>query len=109
MNERGDLVTVAAKGTYTGKPRAAVIVQSDLFGELASVTLCLITRELNDAHLLRINVEPTTENGLRMKSRIMVDKLVTVRREQIGKTFGSLEHETIVSVDRSLAVFLGIA
>lgn len=105
---RGDLVTVAAKGTYTGKPRAALIVQSDLFGELASVALCLITRELNDAPLLRISVEPTSENGLRVKSQVMVDKLVTVRRDQIGKRFGSLEHETMVSIDRSLAVFLGV-
>lgn len=107
--KRGDLVTVAAKGTYTGKPRAALIVQSDLFDELASMVLCLLTTELKDAPLLRISVEPTSENSLRMTSQIMVDKIVTVRREQIGAPFGTLDHETLVRVDRSLALFLGIA
>jgi len=107
--KRGDLITVAAKGTYTSKPRTALIVQSDLFDELASVTLCLITHALNDAPLLRITVDPTPENGLQMTSQIMVDKIVTVRREQVGNHFGRLDHETMVRVDRSLALFLGIA
>lgn len=107
--KRGDLVTVAAKGTYTGKPRTAIIVQSDLFEALSSVTLCLITHELKDAPLLRITVEPTPENGLQMTSQIMVDKIVTVRREQVGNRFGMLENEIMVRVDRSLALFLGIA
>ncbi|MBI2969160.1 MAG: type II toxin-antitoxin system PemK/MazF family toxin [Gammaproteobacteria bacterium] len=107
--KRGDLVTVAAKGTYTGKPRAALVVQSDLFSELGSVTLCLLTHGLKDAPLLRLPVEPTRENGLQITSQIMVDKLVTVRREQVGAQFGALDHETMVRVDRSLAMFLGIA
>lgn len=41
---RGDIVTVAAKGAYTAKPRPAVIIQSDRFDETGSVTLCLISR-----------------------------------------------------------------
>lgn len=107
--KRGDLVTVAAKGTYSGKPRVALIIQSDLFTELGSVTLCLLTHALKDAPLLRIIVEPTPENGLRMTSQIMVDKIVSVRREQVSGRFGALDPEIMLRMGRSLAVFLGVA
>ena len=43
---RGDVVTVAAAGDY-GKPRPAVIVQSDAFPpNHASVVICQMTSEL---------------------------------------------------------------
>ena len=46
---RGDVVTVAAAGDY-GKPRPAVIVQTDaLPAEHASVVVCQMTSEGDDA------------------------------------------------------------
>lgn len=106
---RGDLVTVAARGHYSGKPRPALIVQADLFSELQSVTVCLLSGELVDAPLLRPTVEPTGANGLSAPCQIMVDKIVTVPRENIGYQIGVLEREAMVRVDRSLALFLGVA
>ena len=46
--KRGDIVTVAAKGHYSGKPRPALVLQSDLFSVLGSVTLCLLTTDRRD-------------------------------------------------------------
>ena len=43
--KRGDLVVVSLKGDY-GKPRPALIVQSDLFDQHPSVTLMPVTSEL---------------------------------------------------------------
>ena len=55
---RGDVVIVAAPGDY-GKPRPAVIVQSDAFPEShASVIVCQMTSELVDAPDFRIIIEP---------------------------------------------------
>lgn len=46
---RGDVVTVAASGDF-GKPRPAVVVQSDVFPyEHASVIVCQMTSTLVDA------------------------------------------------------------
>ena len=46
---RGDVVTVAASGDF-GKPRPAVVVQSDAFPpEHASVVVCQMTSALADA------------------------------------------------------------
>src|SRR3546814_17627805 len=41
--KRGDIVAVSLHGDY-GKPRPALIVQSNLLGELESLVICPITR-----------------------------------------------------------------
>src|SRR5262245_26198340 len=105
---RGDLVTVAAPGDY-GKPRPALVIQSDLFDELPSATLCLVTSALRETPLFRITVDPSPENGLQRISQIQVDKVMTVARERIGGVIGRLDDATMLKVTRSLAVFVGIA
>lgn len=104
---RGEVVTIVLPGAY-GKPRPALVIQSDLFDALGSVTVLPITSELRAAPLLRIPVEPTADNGLRKKSQIMIDKTQTVPRDKIGSTIGNLHPDTLVEVNRSLATFLGI-
>jgi mRNA interferase MazF len=105
---RGDVVTVAAKGAYTGKPRPALVVQSDLFAEHASIVIVLITSELRDMPLYRITVEPSAGNGLDKPSQVMVDKIQAVPRENIGQVVGRLDDETMLTVNRAMAVFYGI-
>ena len=105
---RGDIVTVATPGDF-GKPRPALVIQSDLFDALPSVTLCLVTSTLRDAPIFRITVDPSPDNGLRRVSQVQVDKVLSVARERIGSTIGRLDDETMLKVNRSLAVFIGIA
>lgn len=105
--KRGDFVTVALQGDF-GKPRTALIIQADRFGETATVTFLPVTSILTDAPLLRLTVEPSETNGLRKRSQIMIDKASTAYRDKIGPAFGQLDNETMVSVTRSLAVFLGL-
>ncbi len=106
--KRGDVVTVALPGTY-GKPRPGLIVQSDFFDEHPSVTILPVTSELRDTPLFRITVRPTSENGLRKTSQVMVDKTHTVPRDKIGAVLGHLDDGTMLSVNRALALFLGFA
>lgn len=106
--KRGDIITVSLPGHY-GKPRPALIIQSDLFDVHPSVTLLPITSELRDAPLFRLTIEPTKENGLRFHSQIMIDKLHTVPREKLGKPFGKLNDEMMLAINRALAMFLGFA
>jgi len=106
---RGDLVTVAAAGDY-GKPRPAVIVQSDAFPEgHASVVVCQLTSELVDAPDFRVTIEPTRDNGLRLKSQVMADKPVTVRRERIGQKIGRLNDQDMARLGIALAFVVGLA
>src|SRR5437588_885707 len=81
--KRGDVVIVAAAGDY-GKPRPAVIVQTDALPQThASVVICQMTSETVDAPDFRITVDPTSRNGLQVRSQVMADKPVTVRRGRI--------------------------
>ena len=105
---RGELVTIALSGDY-GKPRPALVIQSDLFEAHPSVTILPVTSALRDAPLFRIRVAPDPRNGLRKVSQVMVDKVQTVAREKVGKTIGRLDDESMLAVNRALAVFLGFA
>lgn len=105
--KRGELVTIDLPGAY-GKPRPALVIQSDFFDTLGSVTVLPITSELRAAPLIRIPVDPTNGNGLRKKSQVMIDKTQTVSRTKIGSTIGRMNSDTLVEVDRALATFLGI-
>jgi mRNA interferase MazF len=106
---RGDLVTVAATGDY-GKPRPAVIVQTDAFPENhTSVVVCQLTSELADAPDFRVTIDPEPENGLRVVSQVMADKPVTIRRERIGPRIGHLGNEDMARLNAALAFVLGLA
>jgi mRNA interferase MazF len=105
--KRGDLVTIALHGDY-GKPRPALVIQSDFFDVHPSVTVLPITSDLRETPLFRITVEPNKKNGLLKTSQVMVDKSVTVAREKIGPSFGRLEANLMLEIERCLAIFLGI-
>ena len=105
---RGDVVTVALPGAY-GKPRPALVIQSDLFDAHPSVTVLPLTSELRRLRIVRVAIQPTAENGLKKPSQVMVDKVSTIPREKIGKRLGALDDASIVAVNRALALFLGFA
>lgn len=105
---RGELWTVSA-GTYAPKPRLALIIQDDLFPASESVTLLPLTSHLTDAPLLRLTIEPSELTGLERESQVMVDKLTTLRRSNLGQRIGLVTSETMIAVEQSLAVFLGLA
>jgi mRNA interferase MazF len=106
-SRRGELVTIAMAGDY-GKPRPALVIRSDAFSDLPSVTVLRITSELHDWPLLRITVTPNTKNGLRRPSQIMIDKAATVPRSKLGSCIGRIESDTLRSVEQALQVFLGL-
>ena len=105
---RGDLVTIAMPGDF-GKPRPALIIQSDQFDQTGTVTVLLVSGTLVDAPLIRTTIDPTPENGLRKRSQVMVDKAMSVKRDKIGSVIGRLDPEAMLGVTRALAVFFAIA
>lgn len=106
---RGDVVVVADRGggDYAGKPRPAVVVQSDLYDQTQSVVVCPLTTMRHDAALLRVPLAPSERLALRVPSWIMVDKLTSVRRDRVDAVIGRISEDEAVALNRSLAVFLG--
>ncbi len=107
--KRGDIVTIAPPGDY-GKPRPALIVQADVFNDIhASITVVPLSSTIIDAPLFRITLDPSRQNGLSRVSQIMVDKVLTLPREKIGRRVGHLGNSLMTRVGRALSVWLGMS
>jgi len=105
--KRGTIVVVAARGAYTGKPRPAVVVQSDLFNPThASITLCPITSDCVDAPLFRLALPPGARTGLRVASQVMVDKIVSVPRDAVAEEIGEYSAAEVEALDAGLRRWL---
>ena len=96
---RGDFVTIAMQGDF-GKPRPALVIQSDPFNEHATVTVLPVSSALVDAPLFRVTVQPTPVNGLQKPSQVMVDKAMTMKRDQLGEVLGSASDAAMLEVGR---------
>ncbi len=108
MFQRGDVVVCVLRGDY-GKPRPAVIVQSNLFNPThAGITVCPITTHGLDAPIFRLPIEPSVENGLRASSQIMVDKISTLKVEKVRQKIGTLHQEQIEELNTALKCWLAI-
>ena len=107
--KRGDIWTVSGGPDYAGKPRPVVIVQDDRFDATDSVTACGFTSVGTETPLARPEIAPTDDNGLRMVSWLMADKVTTVRKDKLRDRIGRLSPDDIRRLDRALIVFLGLA
>lgn len=106
--KRGEVWTVSCGGNHAGKPRPAVIIQEDSFNATPSITLCAFTSDPTDAPLFRLSVEPTETNGLRVSSRLMIDKITTVPKTRIGEKIGRLDDADVLRLNQAILVFLGL-
>jgi len=100
---------VAASGDY-GKPRPAVIVQTDtLSASHESVVVCQLTAALSAPSVFRLTIAPTAANGLHAASQIMADKPVTVRRSRVANRVGRLADADLARLDVAMALVMGLA
>ncbi len=106
--KRGDIVTIATGGQF-GKPRPAVVVQSDFLEGGDTVMVCLITSTLQGEGPRRFPIAEDRTNGLRRASEIMVDKVMSVRHDRIGQQVGRLHEALLLKLNGRLALALGLA
>jgi mRNA interferase MazF len=106
---RGEVWTAAGGPRYAGKPRPVVIVQDDRFDATASVTVCGFTTDPTDAPLFRLAIDPQAGNGLAAPSRVMVDKITTVARGDLGRRIGRLADTDMLRLSRAIVVFFGLS
>lgn len=106
--KRGEIWTAADDAQYAEKPRPVVIIQHAHFDVLDSVTICGFTKDPTDLPLFRVLIEPSKLNGLQFPSRIMVDKILTIRKNKLGYRIGRLEDKDVIRLNRAIATFLGL-
>jgi mRNA interferase MazF len=105
--KRGDLISVALPGDY-GKPRPALVLQSDIFDHIHSVSVLPLTTDVVDAPDSRIEISPTDDNGLRFISYVMIDKTSTIRRSKVGYVIGRIADDEMATITRAFARFFGV-
>jgi mRNA interferase MazF len=106
---RGAIVVMAAPGAYPGKPRPAVVVQSDLFNSThSSITVCPITSDCIDAQLFRVDLPPGVRSGLSVPSQVMVDKVASVPRRAIARIIGQCDVPHLDAIDEALRGWLAL-
>lgn len=106
--KRGDVVLIVAPGDL-GKPRPGTIVQTDELSDTTTVLVCPLTSDLERTTRIRPLVQPSAENGLRLPSQIMTDKMLPVRRDRVRRVLGTFDAETRDRLDRALMIVLGLA
>jgi mRNA interferase MazF len=106
--KRGAVVTVALPGDF-GKARPAVVLRSDRFAAHRVISLAPLTTFRRNAPLLRVDIAPSTGNGLTTPSQAMIDALQSVRVRRIGEVIGQLAAVDLQHVTRAIAVHLGFA
>lgn len=104
---RGDIVTVAPPREF-GKPRPALIIQSDLTFDSPYLIYLAITSDLERVPDVRVPIAPSKENGLRLPSEIMVDIIQTSPREKFGPVIGRIDTVTMTLVEAALSLRLGL-
>lgn len=104
---RGEIWSVAGRG-YAAKPRPVLVVQSDgTLPSYDSVVICLLTSvERNDA--CRVRIEDLPETGLMRTSWVMADKILAVRKDELGSLIGKLSDADMIRVSQALRTVLGL-
>jgi len=105
--KRGCLV-IAVHGEF-GRPRPVVVVQADEFNQTTTLLVCPITSNVTENLAIRPMVEPKPENGLRIRSQIMADKMLALPRDHIRQQIGIVGFKTMSQLDAALLLVLGLA
>jgi mRNA interferase MazF len=106
--KRGDVV-LAVVPSGGGKPRPGVIVQADEFNkDLTTILVCPISSDVQEKLPLRPTIDAKPSNGLRLRSQIMTDKMIALRRERIRRVIGRLDSDILQQLDRAILVVLGL-
>jgi mRNA interferase MazF len=104
--KRGCLI-IAVHGEF-GRPRPVVVVQADEFNQTTTLLVCPITSNVTENLSIRPTIEPKPENGLRIRSQIMVDKMLALPRDHIRQQIGVIGSETMSELDTALMLVLGL-
>jgi mRNA interferase MazF len=96
--KRGDIVLLVLTGEF-GKPRPALVIQTDTAFPSEYVTCIPITGTFKRVPDVRIPIHPTQQNGLTKPSELMVDLVQTASLSRFRDVIGRIEIETMILVE----------
>jgi len=109
---RGDVVHVRldpGEGREIRKTRPAVVVSNPVACRLDSVVQVVPITGLQDRSLRPYEARiQSSSSGLSKPSRAVANQIRTVARHRVTKRLGSLSKDELGSVDRAIAIQLGL-
>jgi mRNA interferase MazF len=104
---RGEIWSVLWTG-LAGKPRPALVIQSEKYRLTDTDILALITTTENVQGELRLFIPADELNGLQRDSYICLDKLMAIPLSNLGQRYGSVSEAIMREVNDRLIKILGI-
>ncbi len=110
---RGEIYWVSfdpTLGHEIQKTRPALVIQNNIGNRYSPVTIvAAITSKVSAApYPVEVVVEPTSANGLDVRSAIRLDQIRTVDRQRLIKRIGQLDRNTMTKVDEAVRISLGL-
>ena len=75
---------------------------------METVTVVPITSDLRNLPTIRVPINPSRQNGLRIPSEIMIDGIQTLLVKRIGNVIGTVEEPILRLVEASVTEFFGL-
>lgn len=96
-------------GREIKKTRPALILQNNIANRWSPITIvAAITSRLHKSLYPTEVIVNQPEGGLRSDSAVLLNQIRSIDRERLVKRLGSLNPETMLRVERSLRVSLGL-
>lgn len=103
---RGEIWAVTG-GTHSGKPRPGIIIQDDTVELESSVTFIPLTSIPSDVGRIRVAIQLPLPDGTSKESFVQVDKITTVKKQNVSRKIGAVSLPEMRSIERSLLAHLG--
>jgi len=101
-----------ARGTMPGKIRPAIIIQSDVLNNIKHPSTLVVPLSSQSygrkATMLRIEIQPDTNNGLKKTSYAVIDQLTAVDNHKIIEKVGFLDEALHSQISNSILAVLNL-
>jgi mRNA interferase MazF len=108
MIRRGTVLLVSPGGAGGRKPRPSIVVQADGLDFPETITVVPLTTFDSSTPDLKPTFLPDELNGLKEQSSLMIQRIGSVRKSDIGGIIGDMSGEDMERIDAALMLLLGL-
>lgn len=111
--KRGEIYRVTfdpTVGHEIKKTRPALVIQNDIGNRYSPLTIvAAITSKVSPVpYPVEVVIEPTSTNGLGVRSAIRLDQIRTVDRQRLIQRLGQIDRSIMTKVDEAIRISLGL-
>jgi mRNA interferase MazF len=111
MTKRGEIYLVnfdPGRGSEQRGTRPALVIQNDRGNEFSEKTIVAsMSTRRGPAYPFRVSVS-AKESGLSEHSEVLLDQVLTITQDRLGRRLGHVAPATMEEIDRALHYSLGI-